>query len=700
MMKKVWKVCVTLIMVCTLLPANVYAESGLTLESSLESATDTPATEKSATVSVQTEDIRNMQEVADTSEEGDATYLNAAVSERADSDGDADLPAFLQEGESACGSVSSDQILSPSTATVSDVVSIIQPIIYTNEVGASWNTKYGSVMPNDNGYGISAGILQWNASNALYLLRAIIVASDAEAQQILDADLYHKIKTDTSWAGGSGCDNTRFIPTDAQATAISNLLKSPAGVEVQNNLSTSYIYSYIDRAYNTYKITNVAALCYFCDINNQCSPTTAGNIAQTAIQLAGGKSSDVTLNEMHEAALLNPVAGKYLYRRYLTYSSIADAVSGTGWNYCNAGSYRIPAKTVGTSTSSTEIKWLQWALNAAVQAALPVDGTYSSATTTAIRTFQTQYQATYGLAVDGYAGQQTITSLIKVLSPLGLLTYHSNDLKMVEPVLKGAVNTASGVIISWEPVSNATGYYVYRKDNGGDYHAIGTISSSSTVSYSDTAVSSGTTYTYTVKAYDSWRESSFNQDGISILFLQAPVSQEPDSQTADSQTTDPQTPVLQAPNLKAAVMTTTGIKVSWSQVSGATGYYVYRKVGGGSYHNIKTIKAGTTVSYTDKTTKSGTTYTYTVKAYNESVTSAYNKGISQTYKTVKKYKVLSKLNYRKGAGKKYTAVGTLKKSSTAYVVKGYSKKANGYTWYKIYYKNKFYYVASKYLKKI
>ena len=155
MMKKVWKVCVTLILVCTLLPANVYAESA------------------------QAEDICNTQEAA-------VPYLNAAVSERADSDGDADLPAFLQEGESACGSVSADQILSPSTATVSDVVSIIQPIIYTNEVGTSWNTKYGSVTPNDNGYGISAGILQWNASNALYLLRAIIAAPDAEAQQILN----------------------------------------------------------------------------------------------------------------------------------------------------------------------------------------------------------------------------------------------------------------------------------------------------------------------------------------------------------------------------------------------------------------------------------------------------------------------------------------------------------------------------------
>lgn len=677
-MKKVWTVCVTLILVCTLLPANVYAESGLTLESSLESVT---------------------------TEEADATYLNAAVSERADSDGDADLPAFLQDGESACGSVSSDQILSPSTATVSDVVSIIQPIIYTNEVGTSWYTKYGSVTPNDNGYGISAGILQWNASNALYLLRAIIAASDAEAQQILDADLYQKIKTDTSWAGGSGCDNTRFIPTDAQAIAISNLLKSPAGVEVQNSLSTAYIFSYIDRAYNTYKITNVAALCYFCDINNQCSSTTVGNIAQTAIQLAGGNPSYVTLNEMHEAALLNSVAGKYLYRRYLTYSSIADAVSGTEWNYCNTGSYRIPAKTVGTSTSSSEVKWLQWALNATIQAGLPVDGTYSSATTTAVRSFQTQYQATYGLAVDGYAGQQTITSLIKVLAPTGLLTYHSNDLEMVEPTLKSAVNTVNGVTISWESVPNATGYYVYRKENGGDYHAITTIASGSTVSYSDTTVTSGTTYTYTVKAYDSWGESSFNNDGISILFIQEPDSQTADSQTADSQTADSQTadsqtPDLQAPELLAAVMTTTGIKVSWSQVSGATGYYVYRKVSGGSYRKIKKIKAGTTVSYTDKTTESGTTYTYTVKAYNESVTSAYNKGISQTYKTVKKYKVLSKLNYRKGAGKKYTAVGTLKKGSTAYVVKGYSKKANGYTWYKIYYKNKFYYVASKYLKKI
>lgn len=55
----------------------------------------------------------------------DETNLNAAVSEHADSDGDADLPEFLQPGESATGAISGNQT-NPSSAKVSDVVSIMQ----------------------------------------------------------------------------------------------------------------------------------------------------------------------------------------------------------------------------------------------------------------------------------------------------------------------------------------------------------------------------------------------------------------------------------------------------------------------------------------------------------------------------------------------------------------------------------------------
>ncbi|MCD8396696.1 MAG: leucine-rich repeat domain-containing protein [Lachnospiraceae bacterium] len=63
-----------------------------------------------------------------------------------------------------------------------------------------------------------------------------------------------------------------------------------------------------------------------------------------------------------------------------------------------------------------------------------------------------------------------------------------------------------------------------------------------------------------------------------------------------------------------------GIKIKWSQVSGASGYIIYRKTGSGSYKKIKTITSASTVSYTDKKVvdKNGKTYTYKVVPYSGS----------------------------------------------------------------------------------
>lgn len=63
-----------------------------------------------------------------------------------------------------------------------------------------------------------------------------------------------------------------------------------------------------------------------------------------------------------------------------------------------------------------------------------------------------------------------------------------------------------------------------------------------------------------------------------------------------------------------------GIKIKWSKVSGASGYYIYRKTGSDSYKKIKTISSASTVSYTDKKVaeKNGTTYTYKVVPYSGS----------------------------------------------------------------------------------
>ena len=90
-----------------------------------------------------------------------------------------------------------------------------------------------------------------------------------------------------------------------------------------------------------------------------------------------------------------------------------------------------------------------------------------------------------------------------------------------------------------------------------------------------------------------------------------------------SSPTTPDTPskvTLAKTKLKSLTNDASGIKVTWSKVSKASGYYIYRKTGTSkTWQKIATIKKGTTVSYLDKKSLvNGTQYTYMVKAYSGS----------------------------------------------------------------------------------
>ena len=67
---------------------------------------------------------------------------------------------------------------------------------------------------------------------------------------------------------------------------------------------------------------------------------------------------------------------------------------------------------------------------------------------------------------------------------------------------------------------------------------------------------------------------------------------------------------------------------------------------------------------------------------------------------VRNYRTTANLNYRKGPGMKSRISGMFLKGSVVRIVKGYSKKANGYVWWKVKINGQYYYLAQKYLKVI
>lgn len=246
------------------------------------------------------------------------------------------------------------------------------------------------------------------------------------------------------------------------------------------------------------------------------------------------------------------------------------------------------------------------------------------------------------------------------------------------PTLTGVKNAASGITVTWSKTSGAAGYYVYRKVSGGSWKRIATIKSASTTSYTDTKATSGTTYTYTVKAYSGSMYGNYNKTGKTLLRLSQPT-------------------------LSVSSCTATSVKVGWSKVSGATGYYVYHRTGtSGGWTRIANIMNVNTLSYTYRASAVSANDYFTVKAYKGSVYSSYpSPGISATAKSAAytTYKTTASVNYRTGAGTSYGKGGSLAKGATVKVENGYSKKANGYTWYRIKIGSKNYYVASSYLKK-
>ena len=174
-------------------------------------------------------------------------------------------------------------------------------------------------------------------------------------------------------------------------------------------------------------------------------------------------------------------------------------------------------------------------------------------------------------------------------------------IRLTTPKLTKAVNNAGSITVSWGKVSGAKTYNVYRKLKGDDsWTKIAT--GVKGTSYTDKKVSDGKTYIYTVKAVNSSSTSAHSSTGITIKRLGAP-------------------------ELVSAVSSKSGITVRWEAEKGASGYYVYRRVGSGAWERIAKVSGKDTVKYVDKTAKKGVTYTYTVKAYSGSYTSKTESGI-------------------------------------------------------------------------
>ena len=184
-----------------------------------------------------------------------------------------------------------------------------------------------------------------------------------------------------------------------------------------------------------------------------------------------------------------------------------------------------------------------------------------------------------------------------------------------KPTVKVSSNSYNSNKLSWNKVTGASGYEVLRATSKtGTYKSVKTITSGSTVSYTDKSLATGTTYYYKVRAYRTVDKKKVYSSYSSVVSAK---------------------PVLKTPSVKL----TSGSKkatIKWEKISGASGYEVYRATSkSGKYSKLKTITKNSTVSYVNSSLTKNKTYYYKVRAYR----TVNGKKIYSSYSVAKSVKV-------------------------------------------------------------
>ena len=172
--------------------------------------------------------------------------------------------------------------------------------------------------------------------------------------------------------------------------------------------------------------------------------------------------------------------------------------------------------------------------------------------------------------------------------------------------------TGKGLTLTWGKVGGAHGYYIWRKAGSGSYQKVKTITSGTTVSWTDTAAkTNGTKYSYYVNAYRTVGSKTYTSYRSVIKSYYA-VSR---------------TAITSAKNTASRVLT-----VKWKKNAKASGYRV--RVITGSAKKTVTVNSSKTLSKVISGLTKGKTYKVYVQSFMKVGSTKYYSAWSEA-KTVK-----------------------------------------------------------------
>ena len=301
-------------------------------------------------------------------------------------------------------------------------------------------------------------------------------------------------------------------------------------------------------------------------------------IAGGAAQLVGTVVPSVTAFDDATAAPL----------QQYTYTVRSVGPSGPGFDASDVGWRGLPAPTGvvasdGTSVAGVALSWGALAnvqgyrvfraigSGAATEVGAPTANTYidTSAVAGVVYTYTVKARGATG---DGPASAAD-TGWRNVAAPSGVSATDGTS--------------TANVTVTWTAVPGATGHKVFR--------AVGTAAATqvaalgaTAATYADTTAAAGTVCTYTVRATTAAGDSAASAADTGWRNIAAPAGLAATDGTV-----------------------TTGVNLTWTAVTGAAGYRVFRAVGTGA---ATELGAPAAASFSDTTAVAGTVYTYTVKA--------------------------------------------------------------------------------------
>ena len=140
------------------------------------------------------------------------------------------------------------------------------------------------------------------------------------------------------------------------------------------------------------------------------------------------------------------------------------------------------------------------------------------------------------------------------------------NMKNIKPELKAASHSYNKVKLSWDAVSGAGGYEVYRATSKtGKFQKVSAIAAEKT-SYINTGLTCGQTYYYKLRAYQV-------KNGKKVY-----------SKYSEIKSTYPKPSKVKGASVKFSDQTSVGFEINWAKTTGASGYQLQFKAGNGKWH--------------------------------------------------------------------------------------------------------------------